>query len=107
MVSNVVVSNVPGPRDELYLGRWRLHNWFSTGQVLPGLALNFTGWSYCDQFNVCVLADASAVNDTWAMIDGFRESLRELMEVADRQEADSSARTTNDDVGEPTLTGRL
>jgi hypothetical protein len=41
------------------------------------------------------------------MIDGFRESLRELMEVADRQEADSSARTTNDDVGEPTLTGRL
>jgi WS/DGAT/MGAT family acyltransferase len=107
LVSNVVVSNVPGPRDELYLGRWRLHNWFSTGQVLPGLALNFTGWSYCDQFNVCVLADASAVNDTWAMIDGFRESLRELIEVADRQEADSWARATNDDVGEPTLTGRF
>ena len=74
---NVVVSNVPGPREPRYLGRWRVDRWFSTGQILPRRdAEHMTVWSYCDQFNLCVLADAVAVPDTWELVRGFRTSLQ-------------------------------
>lgn len=79
---NVVVSNVPGPREPRYLGRWRVDSWFSTGQISHGATLNFTVWSYCDQFNLCVLADAVTVPDTWELVRGFRASLDELLAVA-------------------------
>jgi WS/DGAT/MGAT family acyltransferase len=36
---NVVVSNVPGPREPRYLGRWRVDRWFSTGQISHGATL--------------------------------------------------------------------
>jgi len=79
---NVGVSNVPGPRRPLYLGQWKLDQWFSTGQVAYGAALNFTVWSYDDQFNLCALADADAAPDAWPLIAGFRASLDELLETA-------------------------
>jgi diacylglycerol O-acyltransferase len=54
----------------------------STGQLVHGAALNFTAWSYGEQFNLCALADAEAVPDTWPLITGFRASLDELLESA-------------------------
>jgi diacylglycerol O-acyltransferase / wax synthase len=80
---NIAVSNVPGPRRPLYLGQWKLDRWFSTGQVAYGQALNFTAWSYGEQFNLCALADAEAVLDAWPLIAGFRASLDELLETAE------------------------
>ena len=79
---NIGVSNVPGPSRPLYLGQWKLDRWFSTGQVAHGAALNFTVWSYGDQFNLGVMADAEAVPDAWPLIAGFRASLDELLETA-------------------------
>ena len=79
---NIGVSNVPGPRRSLYLGQWKLDRWFSTGQVAHGAVLNFTVWSYGDQFNLGVLADAEAIPDVWPLIAGFRASLDELLESA-------------------------
>jgi hypothetical protein len=80
---NIVVSNVPGPRRPLYLGQWKLDRWLSTGPVAQGAALNFTVWSYGDQFNLCALGDAEAVPDVWPLITGFRASLDELLETAE------------------------
>jgi diacylglycerol O-acyltransferase / wax synthase len=85
--ANVVVSNVPGPRKPLYLGHWAVERWFSTGQLAHGANLNLTVWSYGDQFNLCVLADAQAVDDPWALVEGFRESLAELTALASEQAA--------------------
>jgi diacylglycerol O-acyltransferase / wax synthase len=82
--SNVLISNVPGPREPLFLGRWRLDRWFSTGQLTHGATLNLTVWSYCDQLNLCALADAAAVPDAWPIVQGFRASLEELLSVAHR-----------------------
>ena len=39
---NLAVSNVPGPREPLYLGTMKVKNWFSTGQIFDGTALNIT-----------------------------------------------------------------
>lgn len=44
---NIVLSNVPGPKEHLYLGKYKLENWFSTGQIFDGSGLNITMWSYC------------------------------------------------------------
>lgn len=82
---NVVVSNVPGPREPRYLGRWRVDQWFSTGQISHGATLNMTVWSYCDQFNLCVMADAVAVRNTWELVGGFRASHEELLAAARAQ----------------------
>ena len=30
---NLLLSNVPGPKQALYLDHWRVANWFSTGQI--------------------------------------------------------------------------
>lgn len=38
LFGNVVVSNVPGPRESLYLKDYTLDNWFSIGQLFDGTA---------------------------------------------------------------------
>jgi hypothetical protein len=81
-VSNVIVSNVRGPKDTRFVGRWRLQNWFSTGQVWHGAALNFTGWSYTGEFNLCVLAGSIQVPDAWPLVEHFHAALDELLERA-------------------------
>lgn len=95
---NIGVSNVPGPRRPLYLGQWKLDRWFSTGQVAQGAALNLTVWSYGDQFNLGVLADAEAVPDAWPLIAGFRTSLDELLTSV-------AARPSPNDLPAPSTSG--
>ncbi|MXI79987.1 hypothetical protein GR254_05940 [Mycobacterium tuberculosis] len=46
---------------------------------------NMTVWSYCDQFNLCVMADAVAVRNTWELVGGFRASHEELLAAARAQ----------------------
>ena len=59
-----------------------------------------TVWSYCDQFNLCVLADAAAVPDTWELVRGFRTSLDELLAVA-RAQATSTPSSAPSTTGTP------
>ena len=81
-VSNVIVSNVRGPDETRYVGRCRLQNWFSTGQVWHGATLNFTGWSYAGEFNFCVLASSRQVPNAWPLVEQFEGALNELVEHA-------------------------
>jgi len=79
---NVVASNVPGPRAPLQLGKIKLASWYSIGQVAHGAALNVTVWSYCDQFNLCILADSKVLPDAWKLMSHFEASLAELEALA-------------------------
>lgn len=54
-ISNVVLSNVPGPRSKRYVLGWQVKHWYSTGQIGHGVALNMTVWSYAGQLNLCAL----------------------------------------------------
>ena len=54
--SNLVVSNVPGPRDPLYWSGSRLRELYSVGPLSEGIGLNLTVWSYCDRLFVGALA---------------------------------------------------
>ncbi|WCS20614.1 wax ester/triacylglycerol synthase family O-acyltransferase [Mycobacterium marinum] len=84
---NVVLSNVPGPKEALYLDHWKVSNWFSTGQIADGTALNITMWSYCGQANICILADRAVLDDGWRMFDYLVDELNSLTAVASTKEA--------------------
>ncbi len=79
---NVVVSNVIGPRQKLYVEGAELVEFFSSGPVLEGIGVNVTAWSYRGDLDVMVTSCARALADleplTAAMVeqvDRLRESL--------------------------------
>jgi hypothetical protein len=79
LFANVALSNVPGPRKQLYLDKYKLDNWFSTGQVIDGTCLNMTMWSYCQNVNLCILADKKVLPDGWKLYDYFTRELAALV----------------------------
>lgn len=88
---NVVISNVPGPREPIYLNRYKLDSWFSTGQVFDGSCLNMTMWSYCGNANLCILADDKIIPDGWILYNYFVEELNALAALIPGQVADTAA----------------
>ena len=91
---NAAISNVPGPREPLYMGSMKLKNWISMGMIAHGLGLNTTVWSYAGQFNLCILADKKLIPDGWELAGYFREAFaeyRQLLETRNQQEAEAAA----------------
>ena len=78
LFGNMVMSNVPGPREPIYLNRYKLDSWFSTGQVFDGSCLNMTMWSYCGTANLCILSDSEIIPDGWLIYDYFVQELDTL-----------------------------
>ena len=79
---NLVVSNVPGPREPLYTAGARLDGIYSVGPIVEGVGLNVTVWSYCGQLNVGVIACREHVRDPHEITDGMAAALAELVALA-------------------------
>ncbi|HJP65705.1 MAG TPA: wax ester/triacylglycerol synthase family O-acyltransferase, partial [Actinomycetota bacterium] len=82
---NLVVSNVPGPAAPLYVAGARLVALYSVGPVLDSIGLNVTVWSYIDQMNFAALACRERLPEIYRVVDGFADSLGELLKAADRE----------------------
>ena len=78
---NAAISNVPGPREHLYMGSMKLKNWISMGMIAHGLGLNTTVWSYAGQFNICILADKNLLPDGWELAGYFRDAFGEYQQL--------------------------
>ena len=63
-----------------------LDNWFSTGQVFEGSSLNMTLWSYCENANLCILADEQVLPDGWVLFRYFKDELDALIEAGDNSQ---------------------
>ena len=50
--ANLVISNVPGPRERLYFNGARVEQIFGPSVLFHGQALNITMSSYCDEANI-------------------------------------------------------
>ena len=81
--ANLTISNVAGPKEELWYGKSRLAGFFYVGPVLEGIGLNVTVWSYVDRLAVGVLACRDAVPDAWEIVDGISASMQELAKLAE------------------------
>ncbi len=79
---NVTISNVPGPRQELYYAGARVVANYPVSIVGDGVGLNITVQSYLDRLDVGLMACRELVPDVWILVDHLREALRELLELA-------------------------
>jgi diacylglycerol O-acyltransferase len=79
---NLVVSNVPGPRQPLYVAGARLRGIWSVGPILEGIGLNVTVWSYEDTLHVAALGCDDHWDDLHVVTDGMRDALAELVRQA-------------------------
>jgi diacylglycerol O-acyltransferase / wax synthase len=79
---NVIVSNVPGPRERGRIAGAVVTEIYSVGPLAAGSSLNVTVWSYVDQLNISVLSDDSTLRDTHDVTDALLTAFTELREVA-------------------------
>jgi len=82
MPANLVVSNVTGPQQPLYLAGARVAGIYPVAIVTHGLALNVTAQSYCGMLGIGVTAAVSAVPDMQRFMAAMRDAHRELMRAA-------------------------
>jgi diacylglycerol O-acyltransferase / wax synthase len=83
---NLFVSNVPGPQLPLYVSGARVTGIYPASAItdLTG-ALNITLFSYDGSLDFGLIACRELVPDVWNLIGYLRESLDELLELADRR----------------------
>jgi len=86
---NVVISNVPGPREPLYCGGCEMQTYYPVSAVADGQGLNITVTSYRDHLDFGIIACRELVPDVWRFRDLFAESLEELVKAAEREAASS------------------
>jgi WS/DGAT/MGAT family acyltransferase len=75
---NVVVSNVPGPREPVRVGGAQLTDLYSVGPILEGIGLNITVWSYLDRLNFSALACPDTLPDLPGLVKHLKPALAEL-----------------------------
>ena len=67
--SNLVISNVPGPRQPLYFAGAQLCHQFPVSIVTDGQGLNITVASYLDRLDFGFIVDRDLVPDVWELAD--------------------------------------
>lgn len=78
---NVVISNVPGPRQPLYFARAKLCHQFPVSIVTDGQGLNITVVSYLDRLDFGFIADRELVPDVWDLADMHVAEIGRLFEA--------------------------
>jgi WS/DGAT/MGAT family acyltransferase len=74
---NVVISNVPGPREPLYLAGAELIANYPVSVILDGVGLNITVLSYRDHIDFGIVADREQLDDAWPLMRKLSEALDE------------------------------
>ncbi len=81
---NVIISNVPGPREPLYCGGALMQTYYPVSAIADGQGLNITVTSYRDHLDFGIIACRELVPDVWCFKDLFAESLEELVKAAEQ-----------------------
>lgn len=75
---NVIISNVPGPRERLYWNGACLDGMYPLSAIADGYALNITLVSYAGSLEVGITADRAALPRVQRLIDHLEDALAEL-----------------------------
>jgi WS/DGAT/MGAT family acyltransferase len=79
---NLLVTNVPGPRDALYLLGARLRCVYPEAPLFPSQGVGIALFSYADTLGLGIHADCHVVPDTDRLVAAARAALDELRAVA-------------------------
>jgi hypothetical protein len=80
-----VISNVPGPREPLYLAGARMLAYYPVSTITDGVGLNITVISYLDHIDVGIIGDREQLEDPWPMLEGMRAALQEFQGLLSEQ----------------------
>jgi WS/DGAT/MGAT family acyltransferase len=75
---NLVISNVPGPRNSLYCAGAELQANFPVSVIVDGVGLNITVVSYKNRVDFGIVGDREQIDDAWTFLDGAARALDEL-----------------------------
>ncbi|MGA9277947.1 WS/DGAT/MGAT family O-acyltransferase [Ilumatobacter sp.] len=78
---NVVISNVPGPRDPLYFAGAKLDAYIPVSTISDGVGLNITVHSYEDRLDIGLISDRELVPDLWDLVDLHVDEIARLFEA--------------------------
>jgi diacylglycerol O-acyltransferase / wax synthase len=90
----LILSNVPGPQQQLYFLGGRIDSMYPLGPLLGGAGLNITVMSLNGTLGIGIISCPELLPDLWGMADGFSDALKELLECddpLDRREAQPPA----------------
>ncbi|MEJ2867063.1 wax ester/triacylglycerol synthase family O-acyltransferase [Actinomycetospora sp. OC33-EN08] len=75
---NVIISNVPGPQDPLYMAGARARHYFPVSAVADGQGLNITVQSYDGSVDIGLVSCARLVPDLRRLVDLIADELETL-----------------------------
>jgi WS/DGAT/MGAT family acyltransferase len=78
---NLVISNVPGPRQPLYFAGSKMLHQFPVSIVTDGQGLNITVQSYLDRLDFGFIVDRELVPDVWDLADMHIDEISRLFEA--------------------------
>jgi WS/DGAT/MGAT family acyltransferase len=79
---NLVLSNVPGPQEQLYFLGCRIDAMYPLGPIIAGAGLNVTVMSLNGRLGVGIISCPDLVPDLWELADAFPAALKELLDCA-------------------------
>src|SRR6056297_1330238 len=79
--TNVVISNVPGPRSALYFAGAKMTNYIPVSTIADDMGLNITVHSYLDRLDFGLIADRELVPDLWDLVDLHMDEVARLFEA--------------------------
>jgi diacylglycerol O-acyltransferase len=81
-MTNVIISNVAGPRERLSGNYGELQDIFSMGPLIEGCGLNITVWSYAGNLNFSLMGCKRAVPDIENLADFLVKAMSDLKVLA-------------------------
>jgi hypothetical protein len=77
--ANVLISNIPGSPQPLYMAGARLEAHYPMSAIFHGLGLNMSVLSYRDQMDWGIVGDHDQIDDAWPLVAALREAQDELV----------------------------
>jgi len=78
---NVIISNVPGPREQLYFEGAPLRHHYPVSMVSDGQGLNITVQTYRDLMDFGLVSDRTLIPDLWDLADMHIDEISVLFEA--------------------------
>ena len=75
---NLVISNVPGPRNPLYMAGALLEAQYPVSVITSGVGLNITCLSYRDRIDFGIVVDREQMDDAWPLMAAIERALDEF-----------------------------
>lgn len=80
---NLVLSNVPGPQEQLYFMGCRVDAMYPLGPLIVGAGLNITVMSLGGRLGIGLISCPDLVADLWELADAFPAALKELLNCSE------------------------